>query len=72
MTQGKSNFNGIDYYFTKAVVKDYQLKPSKPTMFAEHRYESEVNENPSIQRRTPYLSVFSDASGYASGNIHLT
>jgi hypothetical protein len=68
MTHGKSNLSGIDYDFTKAVVKDYQLKPSKPTMVVEHRYESGVNENPSIQRRTLYLSVFAGAFGYAYGH----
>lgn len=68
MTQGKSNINGMIYDLTKAITKDYALTIIKPTMVAEHRYESGINEDPIIQRRSLYLSVFSGAFGYAYGH----
>jgi hypothetical protein len=68
MTQAKSNISGITYDFTKAISKDHDLNPAKPTMLAEHRYESGTSEDPIIQRRNLYLSVFAGAFGYAYGH----
>ena len=68
MIQGKSNMNGISYDITKPVSKDYSLALIKPTMVAEHRYESGTSEDPLIQRRSLYLSVFAGAFGYAYGH----
>ncbi len=68
MTQGKSNINGIAYDLTKAITKDYANTITKPTMVAEHRYESGITEDAIIQRRSLYLSVFSGGFGYAYGH----
>jgi hypothetical protein len=68
MSQGKSNINGINYDMTKAVSKDYTLSNIKPTMVAEHRYETGTAEDPLIQRRSMYLSVFAGSFGYAYGH----
>jgi hypothetical protein len=68
MTQAKSNLSGITYDFTKAITKDHDLNQIKPTMLAEHRYESGTTEDPIIQRRTLYLSVFAGGFGYAYGH----
>ena len=68
MTQAKSNLSGITFDLTKSVKKDYSLIPQKPTMVAEHRYESGTDEDPIIQRRSLYLSVFAGGFGYAYGH----
>ena len=68
MSQGKSNMNGIKFDMTKAVMKDYHLPMVKPTMVGEHRYESGTMEDPIIQRRSLYLSVFAGSFGYAYGH----
>lgn len=68
MSQGKSNMGGLTFDLTKAVTKDYALIPEKPTMVAEHRYESGTLEDPVIQRRSLYLSVFAGGFGYAYGH----
>jgi hypothetical protein len=68
MSQGKSNMSGLNFDLTKAVTKDYALVPQKPTMVAEHRYESGTSEDPVIQRRSLYLSVFAGGFGYAYGH----
>ena len=68
MIQGKSNINGITFNITKPVAKDYSLSIVKPTMVAEHRYESGTTEDPLIQRRSLYLSVFAGSFGYAYGH----
>jgi len=68
MSQAKSNMSGITFDLTKAVNKDYALMDQKPTMVAEHRYESGTIEDPVIQRRSLYLSVFAGGFGYAYGH----
>ncbi len=68
MSQGKSNIGGVTYDLTKAITKDYTLAIIKPTMVAEHRYESGITEDPIIQRRSLYLSVFAGGFGYAYGH----
>ena len=68
MSQGKSNINGIGFDLTKAVSKDYNLPVVKPTMVGEHRYESGTKEDPLIQRRSLYLSIFAGSFGYAYGH----
>ena len=68
MSQGKSNISGLTFDPTKAVTRDYALVPQKPTMVAEHRYESGTSEDPVIQRRSLYLSVFAGGFGYAYGH----
>jgi hypothetical protein len=68
MSQAKSDLKGISYDLTKAVVSDYHKVPVKPTMVAEHRYESGTEEDPIIQRRSLYLSVFAGGFGYAYGH----
>lgn len=69
MCQAKSNLSGVNFDLTKAVTKDYNNKVSlKPTMVAEHRYESGTTEDPVIQRRSLYLSVFAGGFGYAYGH----
>jgi hypothetical protein len=68
MIQGKSNISGVTYDFTKLMDKDLARTPVKPTWLVEHRYESGVNENAVIQRRTLYLSVFTGGFGYAYGH----
>jgi len=40
----------------------------KPTMLAEHRYETGTAEDPVIQRRNLYLSVFAGGFGFAYGH----
>lgn len=68
MIQGKSNLNGITYDLSKAVTKDYDNVQRRPTMVGEHRYESGTTEDPIIQRRSLYLSVFAGGFGYAYGH----
>ena len=68
MSQGKSNINGIGFDMTKAVSKDYNSSVVKPTMVGEHRYETGTTEDPLIQRRSLYLSVFAGSFGYAYGH----
>jgi hypothetical protein len=68
MVQGKSNLKGVDYDFTKLMSKDRALAAAKPTMLAEQRYETAVSEDPVIQRRNLYLSVFAGGFGYAYGH----
>jgi hypothetical protein len=68
MSQAKSNMSGLTFDLTKAVSKDYALTLQKPTMVAEHRYESGATEDPVIQRRSLYLSVFAGGFGYAYGH----
>jgi hypothetical protein len=68
MSQAKSNLGGLGYDLTKAVVKDYNRTPARPTMVGEHRYESGTTEDPVIQRRSLYLSVFAGGFGYAYGH----
>ena len=68
MIQGKSNINGIGFDISKPVSKDYNLPVVKPTMVGEHRYETGISEDPLIQRRSLYLSVFAGSFGYAYGH----
>jgi hypothetical protein len=67
MCQAKSNLGGLSFDLTKAITKDYNTA-LKPTIIAEHRYESGVSEDPIIQRRSLYLSVFAGGFGYAYGH----
>ncbi len=68
MVQGKSNINGISYDFTKLIAKDHPRSAEKPIMLAEQRYETGTSEDPVIQRRSLYLSVFAGGFGYAYGH----
>lgn len=68
MVQGKSNISGITYDFTKLISKDRALPVEKPTLLAENRYETGTMEDPLIQRRNLYLSVFSGGFGFAYGH----
>ncbi|MEP6747973.1 MAG: DUF4038 domain-containing protein [Bacteroidota bacterium] len=68
MSQAKSDAGGTNYDLTNAVTTDYHSGIVKPTMVAEHRYESGIDEDPIIQRRSLYLSVFAGAFGYAYGH----
>lgn len=68
MSQAKSNIGGLLFDLTKAVTKDYSLNAVKPTMVGEHRYESGTAEDPIIQRRSLYLSIFAGGFGYAYGH----
>ncbi len=69
MCQAKSNISGVNFDLTKAVTKDYNNNNSlKPVMVAEHRYETGTAEDPIIQRRSLYLSVFAGGFGYAYGH----
>ena len=68
MCQGKSNINGIGFDVTKLISKDYVASDVKPTMVGEHRYETGTTEDPLIQRRSMYLSVFAGSFGYAYGH----
>ncbi|TCC91744.1 DUF4038 domain-containing protein [Pedobacter frigiditerrae] len=68
MIQGKSNIKGIGYDFRHLVSRDFNLAPTKPTIMIEHRYETGIAEDPIIQRRSLYLSVFSGSFGFAYGH----
>jgi len=68
MCQAKSNISGITFDLTKAITKDLANTEARPTMIAEHRYESGTDEEPIIQRRSLYLSVFAGGFGYAYGH----
>lgn len=68
MTQAKSDRGGTGFDLTKDIVRDYNLDQVKPTMVAEHRYESGTTEDPVIQTRSLYLSVFAGGFGYAYGH----
>ena len=47
---------------------DWRVTPLKPTMMAEHRYETGTQEDPLIQRRSLYQCVFAGGFGYAYGH----
>ncbi len=50
------------------VAADFARVPAKPTMMGEHRYETGVDEDPIIQRRSLYQCVFAGAFGHAYGH----
>jgi Protein of unknown function (DUF4038)/Putative collagen-binding domain of a collagenase len=68
MSQVKSGRNGEKADMTPYVAADFLLKEPKPTMVVEHRYEVGTQEDPVIQRRGLYLSVFAGGCGYAYGH----
>ena len=68
MSQVKSGRNGEKADMTPYVAADFSLKEPKPTMVVEHRYEVGTQEDPVIQRRGLYLSVFAGGCGYAYGH----
>lgn len=72
MSQGKSG-NEEKYTAWDAaalVLGDWSLPApaTKPTMMAEHRYESGTQEDPLIQRRSLYQCVFAGGAGYGYGH----
>jgi hypothetical protein len=70
MIQGKSSLDASSALFDTAVLveEDRSAPVAKPTMMVEHRYESGVNDDPWIQRRTLYQCVFAGAFGHAYGH----
>jgi hypothetical protein len=68
MSQGKSATNGGSYDAAALVLGDFSVTPAKPTMMAEHRYETGTSEDPIIQRRSLYQCVFAGGCGYAYGH----
>jgi hypothetical protein len=68
MSQVKSGHGGENVDMTEYVATDFCLKKPKPTMVVEHRYEVGTSEDPVIQRRGLYLSVFAGGCGYAYGH----
>ncbi len=70
LSQAKSG-NGPQnaaYDAAALVLGDWSITPAKPTMMAEHRYESGTQEDPLIQRRSLYQCVFAGGCGYAYGH----
>ena len=70
LIQAKSSVEAASVAYDAAglVLKDWATVPAKPTMMAEHRYESGTAENPLIQRRSLYQCVFAGACGHAYGH----
>jgi hypothetical protein len=70
MSQAKSGTGTANAAYDAAalVEKDFQITPLKPTMMAEHRYETGTTEDPIIQRRNLYQCVFAGAFGHAYGH----
>lgn len=70
MIQAKSGSTpgNADYDAAALVLGDWNIKPAKPTMIGEHRYESGTKEDPLIQRRSMYQCVFAGACGHAYGH----
>ncbi len=68
MSQVKSGRGGETVDMTPYVASDFARSPAKPSMLVEHRYEVGTNEDPVIQRRSLYLSVFAGGCGYAYGH----
>ncbi|MEO7413342.1 MAG: DUF4038 domain-containing protein, partial [Opitutaceae bacterium] len=70
MSQAKSGKAEKNTAFDAAalVLADWNSRPVRPTMMAEHRYESGVHEDPIIQRRSLYQCVFAGGFGYAYGH----
>lgn len=73
MSQAKSGNAAPNAAYDAAalVLGDWNLPataPTKPTMMAEHRYESGTQEDPLIQRRSLYQCVFAGGAGYAYGH----
>jgi hypothetical protein len=68
LCQVKSGKDGAPFDVAKYIAKDYELSIVKPTMVGEHRYESGTMEDPVIQRRPLYVSVFAGGFGYAYGH----
>jgi hypothetical protein len=68
MSQVKSGKGGERADMTPYVAADFWLKNPKPSMVGEHRYEVGTEEDPVIQRRGLYLSVFAGGCGYAYGH----
>ena len=68
MSQVKSGKGGEKTDMTPYVAADFWLKSPKPSMVGEHRYEVGTEEDPVIQRRGLYLSVFAGGCGYAYGH----
>jgi hypothetical protein len=70
LSQAKSGSaaKNIAYDAAALVLRDWQSKPTKPAMMGEHRYESGVDEDPLIQRRSLYQCVFAGGFGHAYGH----
>jgi len=70
MSQAKSSGAPASVLYDAAalVLGDFTVTPTKPTMMAEHRYESGTQEDPLIQRRSLYQCVFAGGCGYAYGH----
>ena len=70
LSQGKSSRNpqSVTYDAAALVLADWRIAAVKPTMMAEHRYESGTTEDPLIQRRRLYQCVFAGGCGYAYGH----
>jgi hypothetical protein len=70
MCQAKSGSAPANAAFDAAalVLGDWKISSVKPTMMAEHRYESGPQEDPLIQRRNLYQCVFAGGCGYAYGH----
>ncbi len=70
MSQAKSGSGPRNVLYDAAalVLADWVVTPPKPTMMAEHRYESGTAEDPLIQRRSLYQCVFAGACGHAYGH----
>jgi hypothetical protein len=70
MSQAKSGSAPAPATFDAAalVLGDWKIPSVKPTMMAEHRYESGTQEDPLIQRRSLYQCAFAGGCGYAYGH----
>jgi hypothetical protein len=70
MSQAKSGNapKNTAYDAAALVLGDWSIAAIKPTMMGEHRYESGIQEDPLIQRRSLYQCVFAGGCGYAYGH----
>lgn len=70
LSQAKSGSGAknADYDAAALVSRDFEVTPIKPTMMAEHRYESGTSEDPVLQRRSLYQCVFAGGFGHAYGH----
>ena len=66
--QSSSAAKSAEYDAAALVLGDWKIIPAKPTMMAEHRYESGTLEDPLIQRRSLYQCVFAGGCGHAYGH----
>lgn len=68
MIQGKSNLSGSNYDYERLITRDFNRRPTRPTMLIEHRYESGTAEDPLTQRRHLYLSTIAGCAGWGYGH----